>query len=88
MEAHHPHADAALAAGAVLCAGHFGRRAVDIVLQHIVEEAHDILDEHPVIVPLVPGFQVERGQAAHRRAVVAEVIAARRQGDFRAQVRG
>ncbi len=88
MEAHHPHADRTLAPGAVFGARHFGRRAVDIVLQHVVEEAHDVLDEGPVVVPLVPGLQVERGQAAHRRAVVAEMIDPGRQGDFRAQVRG
>ena len=40
------------------------------------------------LVPLVPGLEVERGQAAHRGAVVAEVVLAGRQRDLRAQVRG
>jgi hypothetical protein len=88
VEAHHAHADRAFAHGGILGAGHLVRRAVDVVLQHVVEEAHHVLDELLVAVPLVPGFEVERGQAAHRRAVIAEVVDAGRQGDFRAQVRG
>jgi hypothetical protein len=42
--------------GAVFGAGHLVRRAVDEVLQHVVEEAHHVLDELLVAVPLVPGF--------------------------------
>src|SRR3546814_5683686 len=46
------------------------------------------LDERLVAVPLVPGFEVQRGEAADRGAIVAEMVAARRQRDLRAEVRG
>ncbi len=36
----------------------------------------------------IPGLEVERGQAADRGAIVAEMVLAGRQGDLRAQVRG
>jgi subtilisin family serine protease len=61
--------------------------ASDIVAEHIVEETHDILDELLVLVPLVPCFDVERRQAADRGAIGAEMVAARRERDFRAEVR-
>src|SRR3546814_5826447 len=79
VEAHDAEADRAFAAGAVLGARHFGRGAVDIVLEDIVEHAHDVLDERLVAVPLVPGFEVLRREAADRGAIVAEMVAARRQ---------
>src|SRR3546814_13167351 len=46
------------------------------------------LDERLVAVPLVPGFEVQRREAADRGAIVAEMVAARRQRDLRAEVRG
>jgi len=88
VEAHHPEAHRTLARGGILGAGHLVGRAVDVVLKNIVEEAHHVLDELLVALPLFPGLEVERGEAAHRRAVIAEVVDAGRQGDFRAQVRG
>ena len=88
VEAHHAKADRAFAAGAVFGARHFGRGAVDIVLQDIVEHAHHVFDEALVAVPLVPGFEVERREAADRGAIIAEMVAAGGQRDFRAEVRG
>ena len=88
MEAHHAEADRALALGAVLGARHLVGRAGDIVGEHVVEEAHDVLDEQLVAVPLVPGLEVERREAADRGAVGAEMVLAGRQRDLRAQVRG
>ena len=87
VEAHHTHAHAAFAHGGIFGAGHLAGRAVDVILQHIIEEAQHILDEQLVGVPLVPCFQVQRGQAAHRRPIIAQVIFAGGQGDFAAQVR-
>ncbi len=86
MEAHHAHADAALSLSGIFGAGHFVGCAVDIILQNIVEEAHDVFDELFFAFPLFPLFEVERGQAAHRRAIIAEVVDAGRQSDFGAQI--
>src|SRR3546814_4706862 len=59
VETHDAKADRAFAAGAIFGAGHLRRGAVDIILQHIVEEAHDILDKLFVAIPLIPCFKVE-----------------------------
>jgi hypothetical protein len=72
--AHHAHAHAALTRGGIFGAGHLVGRAVDVVLKDVVEEAHHVLDEHLVAVPLIPGFQVERGEAAHGGAVIAQMV--------------
>jgi hypothetical protein len=48
---------------------HLRRRADDEVLQHVVEEAHDVLDEGRVVAPLQEGLGVDRGQAADRGAL-------------------
>ena len=61
VEAHDSEADAALAVGAVLGARHLVRSAGDVVGEDVVEEAHHVLDEGLVLVPLVPGLEVERG---------------------------
>ena len=63
-------------------------RVVDEVLQHVVEEAHHVFDEGRVILPLDEALDVQRRQAAHRRAVIAEMVNARGQGDLGTQVRG
>ena len=86
VEAHHAHAHAAFAHGGVFGARHFFGRAVDVILQDIVEEAHHVFDEGLVLVPLVPFFQVEAGKAAHRGAIVAEVVDAGGQGNLRTQI--
>ena len=88
METHHAKADRPFAAGRIFRARHFIRGAVDIILQHIVEETHDVLDESLVAVPLFPFLKVERGQAAYRRTVIAQVVNASWQCDFAAQVGG
>jgi len=88
VEAHDAEADRPLAAGAIFGAGHLVGGAVDVVLQDVVEEAHHVLDELLVALPLVPGLEVQGAEAAHRGAVVAEVVAAGRERDLRAQVRG
>ena len=75
----------AAVAGALPCRC---RRAVDEALQHVVEEAHHVLDEGRMLVPLEPGLEVQRRQAAHRRALLAVMVDARRQGDLGAEVRG
>jgi len=82
VEAHHAEADAAFAHRAIFRPRHFFRRAVDIVLQDIVEEAHHVLDKVLVDRPFVPGFEIERGQAADGGAVFAEMIAAGGQRDL------
>src|SRR3546814_17750037 len=66
VETHDAKADRAFAAGAIFGAGHLRRGAVDIILQHIVEEAHDILDKLFVAIPLIPCFKVE-GRSEERR---------------------
>ena len=87
VEAHHAQAHRALATGRIGGALHARLVPLDIVLQDVVEEAHHILDELLVVLPLVPGFQVERRQAADGGAVFALMVDAGRQGDFRTQVR-
>ena len=39
---------------------HARRGAVDEVLQHVVEEPHDVLDERRMVLPLEPALQVQR----------------------------
>ena len=41
-----------------------------------------------MVFPLEPGFEVERRQAAHRRALLAVLVHPGRQGDFTAQIGG
>ena len=86
VQAHDAKADGTFAFGGIFGACHFGFGAVDVILQHIVEEAHAIFDEAGVGVPLVPGFEVERRQAADRGAVIAEMVRPGGQGDFGTQV--
>ena len=88
VETHYPKTDRPFAHGRIFGPGHLRRRAVDIILQDIIEHAHDIFDEALVLVPFVPFFEIERRQAAHRRAVIAQMINPGRQGDFAAQVGG
>jgi len=59
VETHHAEANRTFARGGIFGAGHFVGRAVDIILQHVVEEAHHVFDEQLVAVPFVPGFQVQ-----------------------------
>ena len=59
VKAHDAEADRALAHGGIFRTGHFVGRAVDEVLQHIVEEAHHVLDNGRVILPLIIGFEIE-----------------------------
>ena len=88
VEAHDSEADAALALGAVLGARHLVRRAGDIVAEHVVEEAHHVLDELLVLVPIVPRFEIEGAQATYCSAVSTKMIATGRKRDFGAEVRG
>src|SRR3546814_20722712 len=64
VEAHHTEADRTFSAGAVFRARHFWFRTFDIILEDVVEHAHDIFDELLVAVPLIPGFEIERRPAA------------------------
>ncbi len=65
-----------------------GAGGVDEALQHVVEEAHHVLDEVRMLVPLEIGLEVERRQAADRGALLAVMVDAGRQRDLAAQVRG
>jgi len=49
--------------------GEVGAGIVDETLQRIVEEAHHVLDEGRMLVPLEVGLDVERGEAADRGAL-------------------
>src|SRR3546814_12476196 len=53
-----------------------------------VEETHHIFDEALLVLPLIPGFEVQGREAAHRGAIVAEMILAGGQRELAAQVRG
>ncbi len=86
VEAHQAQANRPLSARRIDGGAHFRRRALDEVLQHVVEEAHDVLDEQRVVAPLVVLLGVDRRQAADGGALVAQVVGAGVQHDFRAQV--
>ncbi len=86
METHDAHADAALAGGGVGGARHAGGGVVDEVLEHVVEETQHVLHEGRMIGPFVVGFEIQRGEAADRRALLAVMIAAGGQGNLGAQV--
>jgi hypothetical protein len=86
VEAHQPQTDGALTRGGILRALHLIGRTLDEVLQDIVEEAEDVFEETRIVFPLEEFLGVQRGQAAHGRAVIAQVVDAGRQGDFRTQV--
>ena len=87
MEAHHAETDRALALGGVDGAFHFGRRPLDEVFQHIVEEAEDVFEEVLVLRPFQILLGIDRREAADGRTVLAAVIDTGRQGDFGAEVR-
>ena len=87
VEAHHPEPDRALAFGRVARPLHAVGRLLDEVLEHVVEEAHHVLDEQRVVAPFGEGLEVKRGQAAHRRAVLAVMVGAGWQRDLAAQIR-
>jgi hypothetical protein len=88
VEAHDAEADRALAHGGVGGAGEVRAGVVDEALQHVVEEAHHVLDEGRMLVPLEIGLEIERAQAAHGGALLAVMVDAGRQRDLAAQVRG
>ena len=60
VEPHHPEPDRALAHRGIARLLHPRRRAVDEVLQHVVEEPHHVLDERRMVLPLEPALQVQR----------------------------
>ena len=45
MEAHDTKANRTLTLGRVFRTGHLVRRAVNVILQNIIEETHDVFDE-------------------------------------------
>ena len=67
VEAHDAQADRALAHGGVGGALHRRPARVDEVLQHVVEEAHHVLDEGRMLVPLEIGLEVERATGSTPR---------------------
>ena len=87
METHEAEAHRAFARRRIGGRGHFSRRAVDEVLQHVVEEAHDVFDEGGMLAPLQKALGVDRGEAADGGALRAQVIGTRMQHDLGAQVR-
>ena len=88
VEPHHAEPHRALAHRRVARPLHPLRRAVDEVLQHVVEEAHHVLDEQRMVLPLEPALQIERRQAADRGAPLAMLIDPGRQRDLAAQIAG
>ncbi len=87
MEAHQAQAHRPLSGGRIDRRAHRGRGAGDEVLQHIVEEAHHVLDEAGIVAPFQELLGVDRRQAAHRGALLAQVVLAGVEHDLRAQVR-
>ncbi len=88
MEAHHAQAHRAFAHRRIAGALHAVGRGADEVAQHVVEEAQAILDQMRIVLPIVEIFQIERRQAADRRALLAVMVDAGGQRDLAAQVRG
>ena len=87
VQAHHAQAHRTFAHGCIGGPRHRRFGPINIILQHIVEEAHAILDELRLVVPLVPSFDIQRRQAAHRGAIIAQMVRPGGQGDFGTQVR-
>src|SRR5215470_11380297 len=88
MEAHDAEANRALTQRRVAGTLHAVRRDGDEVCQDVVEEAQHILDEARHLVPRMPRLDVERGETAHRGALLVAVVDAGRQRDLAAQVGG
>ena len=88
VEAHHAQADRTLAQGRIFGAVHAGGRGLDEAGQDIVEHAQHVLDKAFFLRPLVPGFDIQGRQAAHRGALLAVMVGAGGQGDLAAQVGG
>src|SRR3546814_17128249 len=80
VEAHHAEPDRALARGRVPGAPPRGRCLVDEILQHVVEEAHDVLEAGGNVLPLSVLLDVQRRPAAHGEATLALLVLSRRQG--------
>jgi hypothetical protein len=57
------------------------------VREHIIKEPQHVLDETRHVVPLVPGLDVERGEAAHGSALLVAVVLAGGERDLAAEVR-
>src|SRR5262249_14274271 len=87
VEAHRAESDGALALGGVPRVRHARGRRRDVLLEHIVEEAKQVLDEERLPAPLVPGLEVNGREAADRRARLAVVVSPRRQQDLAAEIR-
>src|SRR5690606_2612896 len=87
MKAHRAEADGSLPPRRVNRVTHLCRRTLDEVLEYVVEKAHQIVDEARIVAPLVPRLEIDRRQAAHGGADLADVIAAGRQQNLAAQVR-
>ena len=87
VEAHHAEAHRTLSPGGVFGPRHAVGRLLDEILEHVVEEAHHVLDEERIAAPFEIGLEVERGQAADRGPLLAVMVGPGRQGDLAAQVR-
>src|SRR3546814_2271568 len=72
VEPHHAESDRTLARGRICSARHAGLGTVDIILEHVVEETHHIFDEALLVLPLIPGFEVQGREAAHRGSIRSE----------------
>ena len=83
VEAHQAQPDRTFLADRVDCPGHARGSVTAEVFQHVVEEAHDVLDEPWDVLPLVVGLGVDRRQAADSGALVGDG-----QHDLSAQVAG
>ena len=86
VHAHQAETDRSFLDGRIDGAVHLCRRAVDEVLQHIVEEAVDVLDEIGIVLPIHVFRCIERRQAADRGALLAVLVEPGRQHDLGAQI--
>ena len=86
METHNSQPHTALALGGIFRFRHFVGRALDEVFQHIVQKTHHVVNKVFVLAPLHELLGIERRQAAHSRALLAEMVFARWQRNFGAQI--
>ena len=86
VEAHQTEADRPLTLCSIDGAGHFVRRTLNKVFQNIVEEAEHVFDELWIGLPFEEFLGVERRQAANRCPLVAKMVGAGWQNNFRAEI--
>ena len=89
VEAHHAQARPSVRAGAEYLARSMLSGAVSMKLVSTLSSIRSTSSTKPSASrPLVPGLDIERGQAAHRGAFLAVMVGAGGQGDLAAQIGG